>query len=101
MAALLICYSATAQTVDEAWAASPATTDSQWAQANSAPVNPANNADNLIPRGTMCGVRDTNMDHGAWHDCDGHNPAVSCPTGWAPRSVFAADGHWFRTCVKQ
>ena len=54
-----------------------------------------------IPRGTMCGVRDTNLDHGAWHDCDGHNPAVSCPSGWSPRAVFAADGHWFRTCVKQ
>lgn len=54
-----------------------------------------------IPRGVMCGVRDSNLDHGAWHDCDGLNPAVSCPVGWAPRAVFAADGHWFRTCVKQ
>ena len=42
MAALLICYSATAQTVDEAWEASPATNDTQWAQVNMAPVSPSN-----------------------------------------------------------
>lgn len=49
----------------------------------------------------MCGVKDSFLDHGAWHDCDGLDPSVACPSGWAPRSVFAADGHWFRTCVKQ
>ncbi|MDX7702033.1 hypothetical protein [Aeromonas caviae] len=42
MAALLLCCSATAQTVDEAWAATPAAQDTPWAQVNAAPVNPAN-----------------------------------------------------------
>ena len=37
-----MCCSVTAQTVDEAWAASPASQDTQWAQAYAAPVNPSN-----------------------------------------------------------
>lgn len=42
MAALLLCCSATAQTVDEAWAATPAAQDTPWAQVNMPPVRPSN-----------------------------------------------------------
>lgn len=43
MAALLACCSGAATAgVDDVWNASPATTDTQWAQANAAPVNPVN-----------------------------------------------------------
>ncbi len=47
MAALLLCCSATAQTVDEAWAASPATTDTQWAQGFTGNVHPSNSGAGL------------------------------------------------------
>lgn len=41
MAALLLCCSGPAAAgVDDVWNASPATQDTQWAQANAAPVNP-------------------------------------------------------------
>ena len=43
MAALLACCSgAAAAGVDDVWAASPATQDTQWAQVYAAPVNPIN-----------------------------------------------------------
>ena len=43
MAALLLCCSGPVTAgIDDVWAASPATNDSAWAQANAAPVNPGN-----------------------------------------------------------
>lgn len=81
MAALLLCYSATAQTVDEAWAASPATTDTQWAQANAAPVNPANSGTANTQGGlyTVAGA------------CSKVNPMTggySCPSGFTPHVIY-------------
>ncbi|MCX4117453.1 hypothetical protein, partial [Aeromonas hydrophila] len=46
--ALLVCCGGRAFAgVDDVWAASPATTDTQWAQAYAAPVNPANNGSSV------------------------------------------------------
>ena len=48
-AALLICCSGAATAgVDDVWAASPATQDTQWAQVNAAPVSPSNSGNSDI-----------------------------------------------------
>ncbi|WP_141108953.1 hypothetical protein [Aeromonas veronii] len=40
---LLFCVSVNAKTVDEVWAATPYSQDTQWAQGNLGPVNPSHN----------------------------------------------------------
>lgn len=51
MAALLLCCSwPAAAGVDDVWAASPATNDSAWAQANAAPVNPGHSGGGNVIR---------------------------------------------------
>ena len=43
----VFCGGAVAQSVDDAWAASPATNDTQWAQINAAPVNPGHSGGSI------------------------------------------------------
>lgn len=85
MAALLICCNwPAAAGVDDAWNASPTTNDTQWAQANSAPVNPGNSGTTL----------QTLTVEGAASACRGYSFA-NCPSGW---KVLSGGHRWNGSC---
>ena len=72
-----MCCSATAQTVDEAWAASPASQDTQWAQVNSSPVSPSNSGSN----GTVTFYSVVGSNAGATNTNRSAEVYAACPAG--------------------
>lgn len=80
-----ICNGASAG-VDDVWAASPATNDSKWAQANAAPVNPSHSGSGgaKYQISTYSGSWGSSADFGWHHWCSltAHTANGDRGTGW-------------------
>ena len=89
MAALLACCSGAATAgVDDVWAASPATQDTQWAQANLATVIPVNNGGALL--GPIVESGRTNYDYK-----DNSEYTSRCPDGYVLVGLRRTEDDWF------
>ena len=49
--------------------------------------------------GSLCGLKDT-VGGQFLTLCDGHDPEVSCPSGYTPKQVYSADSNPMFSCVK-